>query len=278
MPNQELPDNLRRRFKADTVEEMWKKNLTEGNIRMRQYRHLFGLLPSNPRCVNCHRPFAGPGRVLMHLIFGDLVDKSSKNPRFCMGCYSFTSQFPGGAEIELTMLFVDVRGSTTLAENMGNTEFGHLMNRFYEATINVLVREDAFIDKLVGDEVTALFIPGFAGEKHAQRAVKAGQELLDVTGHGDPNGPWVPVGVGIHTGTAWVGSIAGASGAAADFTALGDNVNVAARLASNAAGGEVVISEATYSAAKMANTDLERRELELKGKSELVSVRVLHAK
>ena len=109
-------------------------------------------------------------------------------------------------------------------------------------------------------------------------AVKAGQELLDVTGHGDPNGPWVLVGVGIHTGTAWVGSIAGASGAAADFIALGDNVNVAARLAFNAAGGEVVISDATYSAAKMANQDLERRELELKGKSELVSVRVLHAK
>lgn len=76
---------------------------------------------------------------------------------------------------------------------------------------------------------------------------------------------------------AWVGSIAGASGAAADFTALGDNVNIAARLGSKAGQGEVLISEATYNAGRMETEGLEKRELELKGKSELVSVRVLHA-
>ena len=88
----------------------------------------------------------------------------------------------------------------------------------------------------------------------------------------------MPVGVGIHTGTAWVGSIVGASGAGADFTALGDNVNIAARLASRAGAGEVLISEATYDAARMENESLEKRDLELKGKSELVRVRVLYAK
>jgi adenylate cyclase len=277
MEEQQLPEDLRRRFEVDTVEEMWRKNLTEGNIRARHYRRFYGRLPSDPRCVNCHRPFAGAGSVLMRLIWGDLADRSKKNPRFCNGCYGFTSRFPGGAEIELTMLFVDVRGSTTLAENMDDTEFSQLMNRFYQATIKVLVRERAFIDKLVGDEVTALFIPGYAGPRHAQRGVKAGQELLAVTGHGDSRGPWVPVGVGIHTGTAWVGSIAGASGTAADFTALGDNVNIAARLASSAAQGEVLISEATYQAAVLNEPGLERRELNLKGKSGPVPVRVMRA-
>jgi adenylate cyclase len=202
------------------------------------------------------------------------MEKSAKNPRFCTGCYSFTSEFPGGAEVELTMLFVDVRGSTTIAETMNDTDFSNLMNRFYEAAINVLVREDAFIDKLVGDEVTALFIPGYAGMMHAKRTVKAGKNLLKVTGH--ENGkPWVPVGVGIHTGMAWVGSIAGAKGEASDFTALGDNVNIAARLASVAAQGEVVMSEATFEAAKVENDDLEIREMELKGKSDLIKVRVM---
>jgi adenylate cyclase len=81
----------------------------------------------------------------------------------------------------------------------------------------------------------------------------------------------------VHTGAAWVGSIVGASGAGADFTALGDNVNIAARLASKAGAGEVLISEATYSAARIEDKYLEKRDLELKGKSELVSVRVLHA-
>ncbi|HJR79887.1 MAG TPA: adenylate/guanylate cyclase domain-containing protein [Anaerolineales bacterium] len=275
MPDRPIPKHLQRALKVNTVEEMWHKILTEGNTRWRQGRHVFGMIPSNPRCVNCHRPFGGIGGALLHVIQG--THKSTKNPRFCAACHSFTTQFPGGAEIELTMLFVDVRGSTTLAEKMNDAEFSHLMNRFYEATINVLVQADAFIDKLVGDEVTALFIPGFAGKEHARRAIEAGQALLRVTGYEEPGGPWIPVGVGIHTGTAWVGSIVGASGAAADFTALGDNVNIAARLASKAGAGEVLISEAAYHAAQIEIESLEKRELELKGKSELVSVRVLHA-
>lgn len=275
MSDKPLPEKLQQRFKVNTVNEMWQKNLTEGNIRLRHYRHVYGMFPSNPRCVNCHRPFAGIGGTLFRVFKG--VHKSDKNPRYCVGCHSFTTNFPGGAEIELTMLFVDVRGSTPLAEKMDAAAFSSLMNRFYEATIKVLVQADAFIDKLVGDEVTALFIPGYAGKEHARRAVDAGQDLLRVTGHANPDGPWVPVGVGVHTGTAWVGSIAGASGAAADFTALGDNVNIAARLASNAGQGEVLISEDTYEAARIKGAGLEKRELELKGKSASTTVRVLHA-
>jgi adenylate cyclase len=255
---------------------MWFKYLTEGNERIRRYRPIYGRLPSNPRCVNCHRPFEGIGGALLRTLQG--VQKSDKNPRYCAGCHSFTYQFPGGAEIELTMLFVDVRGSTTIAEKMDTLEFSRLMNRFYESAINVLVLADAFIDKLVGDEVTALFIPGYAGKDHARKAVEAGLALLRVTGHGDVGGPWVPVGVGIHTGTAWVGSIVGAKGDAADFTALGDNVNIAARLASKAGQGEVLASEATMNAARIETEELEKRQLELKGKSDLVSVRVLHAR
>lgn len=270
-----LPESLKREYGVTTVNEMWFKRLTEGSVKIRRYRPIYGRLPSNPRCVNCHRPFAGIGGALLRNLQG--IQKSDKNPRYCANCHSFTYQFPGGAEIELSMLFVDVRGSTTLAEKMDTLEFSRLMNRFYEAAINVLVQEDAFIDKLVGDEVTALFVPGFAGEEHALRAVKAGQKLLRVTGHSDHGGPWVPVGVGVHTGTAWVGSIVGASGEAADFTALGDNVNIAARLASQAAQGEVIASQATLSAAGIEIEGLEKRDLDLKGKSELVSVGVLHA-
>ena len=275
MPNPLPPkDPYLRHLKVNSADELWQKVLTEGEPVDKYMHHLFGLLPSNPRCKYCHGPFTGIGGAFMRFLG---VRQSAKNPQFCDPCDFFTGKFPGGAEVELTMLFVDVRGSTTLAEKMNATEFSHLMNRFYDAAINVLVHADAFIDKLVGDEVTALFIPGFAGKEHARRAVDAGQALLRVTGHGEPGGPWVPVGVGVHTGTAWVGSIAGASGAAADFTALGDNVNIAARLASKAGPGEVLISEATCNAARIETGGLEKRELELKGKSELVSVRVLHA-
>jgi adenylate cyclase len=253
---------------------MWYKLLTEGDPMGGRFRHLHRLIPSDPRCAACYTPFGSIGGVLGR--FGIMMSRrSAKNPQFCTACDAFNFKFPGGAEIELTMLFVDVRGSTTIAEKLNPAEFSHLMNRFYEATINVLVRADAFIDKLVGDEVTALFIPGYTKNEHARKAIESGKSLLRVTGHGETNGPWVPIGVGIHTGTAWVGSIVGASGVVADFTALGDNVNVAARLASMAGPGEILVSQVTLDAAQIDTRGLEERQLELRGKSELVSVRVM---
>ena len=254
--------------KAQTANEAWYQFLTEGEPAFRHLYHLFGLVPSNPRCKVCNAPFQGVGAPLMRLMG---KRRSGKNPRYCSACESYMATHRGGAEIELSMLFIDVRGSTTLAEKMNATEFSHLMNRFYEETINVLIHADALVDKLVGDEVTALFIPGYAGKEHARRAVEAAQALLRVVGYGQPDGPWVPVGVGVHTGIAWVGSIAGAT---TDFTALGDNVNVAARLASKAGPGEVLASEITCAAARVETAGLEKRDLELKGKSETVSVRV----
>jgi adenylate cyclase len=261
-------------MEGNPADAIWYKVLTGGEPAFGQVHHLFGLIPSNPRCKICNAPFRGFGAPLMRLMG---KRPSKKNPRFCSACETFAASHPGGAEIELSMLFVDVRGSTTLAEQMTATEFSRLMNRFYAATINVLVQADAMIDKLVGDEVTALFIPAYAGHVHAQRAVEAGQALLRAVGYGQPGGPWVPIGVGVHTGLAWVGSIAGANKASLDFTALGDNVNIAARLASKAGAGEALISEATLNAARLEIAGLEKRDLELKGKSELVSVRVLHA-
>ena len=80
-----------------------------------------------------------------------------------------------------------------------------------------------------------------------------------------------------HQIRAWVGSIAGASGSAADFTALGDKVNIASRLASKAGPGEVLLSEAAYNAAHLKIAGLESRVMELKGKSEPVTVMVMQA-
>jgi adenylate cyclase len=119
MPDQDLPENIQRRFRVSTVDEMWFKLLTEGNEQWRRLRPINSRIPSNPRCVNCHRPFAGIGGVAFRILQG--VSKSNKNPRFCVDCHGFTTAFPGGAEIVLTMLFVDVRGSTTIAEGMDPT-------------------------------------------------------------------------------------------------------------------------------------------------------------
>lgn len=158
---------------------------------------------------------------------------------------------------------------------MSPSKFSQLMNRFYAVTTDVMVKTDALIDKLVGDEVIGLYLPGWAGPEHAGLAVRAAQDLLRATGHGDPDGPWLPVGVGVHTGIAYVGTVSGTEGTVADFTALGDAVNTTARLCSKAGPGEVLISDTAYAAAGLNLGDLEQRQLELKGKSETVNVRVL---
>src|SRR5262249_17835304 len=148
-----------------------------------------------------------------------------------------------------------------------------LLNRFYKAATKVMVETDALIDKFVGDEVIGLYIPGFAGANHAQLAIKAAHDLLHATGHADPAGAWLPVGVGVHTGTAFVGKV-GSEGVT-DVTALGDAVNSTARLASKAAAGEILISEAAFRAGGQALGSLEGRSLELKGRAEPMDVRVL---
>ena len=153
-------------------------------------------------------------------------------------------------------------------------EFSRLINRFYTVATHILVQTDALVDRLVGDEAVGLFIPGFAGPEHPRRAVEAAQELLIQTGHRDPKGPWLPVGIGVHTGRAFVG-VVGGEDHPADFTALGDNVNITARLASEADVGEILISDASYEAANLNRLDLERRQLKLKGKSEPIGVRIL---
>ncbi len=172
------------------------------------------------------------------------------------------------------MFFADVRGSTTLAEQMSPSDFGRLMSRFYTVATAVLIESDALVDRLIGDEVIGLYLPGFAGPQHPRHAIETAQSLLRLTGHSDPKGPWLPVGVGVHTGKAFVGVVGGAEGAPKDFTALGDNVNIAARLASTAGLGEILISDAAYTAAGLYLGSLECRQLELKGKSEAVKVHV----
>ena len=253
-----------------SIEEEWYKMLTEGEPVPRHLYHLLGMLPSNPRCKMCGSPFKGWGGSIMRYFAGR--EQSRYNPNFCGKCEVW--EHPGGAEVVLTMLFADVRGSTTLAERMSAKEFSQLINRFYKLATHVLIQTDALVDRLMGDEAIGLYIPGFAGPDHPRKAVEAAQDLLRHTGHRDSKGPWLPVGIGIHTGPAYVG-IVGGDESPFDFTALGDNVNIAARLASQAAAGEILISDAAYSASGLARENVEHRQLELKGKNERVGVHVL---
>jgi adenylate cyclase len=162
-----------------------------------------------------------------------------------------------------------------MAESMSAGEFSEVLNRFYNVATTALIRTDAYIDKFVGDEVMAVYLPLFAGSNPALQAVRAAADLLRTTGHADDDGPWLPVGIGVHTGPAFFGTVTGTDGVFSDFTALGDTVNVAARLVGAAQQGEALISEATFVAAGIEGGALEQRDLSVKGKSEPIGVRVM---
>jgi adenylate cyclase len=247
-------------------EEQWRRMLLGDMPGLRRLKRMMRLIPSEPRCKLCLAPFGRPGRPFLRMLG---VKQSPFNRRLCTMCMRHIHKHPGGAEIDVTVLFADVRGSTGLAERTAPGEFGQLLARFYGTAARVIDTFDGIVDKFVGDEAVALFIPGFAGADHAERAVSAARELLLKTGHGDEE-PWVPLGIGIHTGTSYVGTVG--EDDALDFTALSDTVNTAAPLRAEAGIGEILISYAAARAAGVDTADLERRTLRLRGREQSVDV------
>jgi adenylate cyclase len=247
-------------------DEFWREYLTKGSPAERAARRFFVRLPHEPRCRICAAPFAGVAAPVMRLIGKRQADKS---PTLCQSCFTFLSRHHGGAEIEMTLLFADIRGSTTLAEGMSPAEFRALLDRFYKVATQVVFDHDGGVDKFVGDEIIALFFPLITGERHAARGVEAGRALLLATGHADPSGPWVPVGAGVHTGLSWMGAMG--EGSQTQLTAVGDVVNTTSRLASVAGAGEILVTVDAASAAGL-EPDLPHRSLELKGKQEVTEV------
>src|SRR6478609_8044278 len=147
----------------------WQKVLTQGHAPLVRARRLFRYLPSEPRCKMCSNPFGGPaGRVLAAAGF----TPSRKNPNLCARCCDALPA--GGADVDVAVLFADVRGSTSLGEGADPAAYAGALNRFYAAATDALLRHDAIIDKLIGDEVMAIFVRGVSGPQYRARAVDAG--------------------------------------------------------------------------------------------------------
>jgi adenylate cyclase len=214
----------------------------------------------------CNNPFGGPvGRILGVAGF----KPSRKNPNLCTRCCDAVPH--GGAEVDIAVLFADVRGSTALGERTPAADFATLLDRFYAAATQTLMRRDAVIDKLIGDEVMAFFVRGITGPQYRRRAVLAGMELLKAVGYGSDGGPWLELGVAVNAGVAYVGNV---GGAVVDFTALGDPVNVAARMQQHAAGGELLVASGVADD-RMARA--QRRRLNLRGHAQPIDTFVLGA-
>jgi adenylate cyclase len=220
-------------------------------------------LPADPRCRLCRAPFGGVGgRIMRRVGFGP----SRKNPTLCNTCFERAPM--GGVETEVGVLFADVRGFTSLAEGMPSDEVAGVLNRFYAAATRILGRS-AVIDKLVGDQVMALYLPALVHGAWEDEMLRDATELLAEVGS------WLRLGVGLDVGPAFVGNVG--SGEVKDFTAIGDVVNTAARLQSAAAAGQIVVSERLFGRLSSPPSGARVAGLELKGKAGTTPARVIDA-
>jgi adenylate cyclase len=252
----------------DNISQMWHDwFMTDAFAVEKRLYGFFRILPHDPRCKLCNAPFHGIGGMVVGALYGR--KQSGLNPRFCNVCEEFAKKFPGGAEVEMSMLFADVRGSTALSEQMTSIEFSKLINRFYIGSTKAIAEEDGLVEKLAGDAVAAFWGAGFAGQDYVARTIRAAQNISRLMQRQN-----IPVGIGVHAGMAFFGAM-GSSEGLVDISAIGEEVNTAARLASKAAAGEIILSETALERAHMDSSELESRKLELKGISEQVSVRVL---
>ena len=241
---------------------IWRDVFSGEKPVLRRGRHFFKMIsPSaNERCRLCEAPFEGIAAPVLRW-FGR--GPWHRNPHFCETCETAFRQNRGGAELDVAVLFADVRGSTPMAASMRPIEFAELMQRFYLAATKVFRDTDGVVDKMVGDEVIGLYFPGLVDIDYRLAAARAGMELLRVTGHGAASGPWLSIGVGVHAGKAFVGSL-GVTGGSYEFAVLGDTMNVGARIAGVAQGGEIIISDSVWPQVT-GEMEAERRTLDLKG-------------
>jgi len=239
----------------------WQRLLVDGYEPLKKAQRVFRRLPHDPRCKLCQNPFAGVGGKLVGLMGRK---PSRKSPNLCQACFDMLPS--GGIEIDIGVVFADVRGSTSIGQHSTATEFAGRLNRFYKTATDVLIHHDGLIDKLIGDEVMALFISGIAGPDYRRKAARAALELAAAVGD-------LPVGVAANAGIAFVGNVG--SGTVMDFTALGDAVNIGARLQSYASPGEVVLAADLYGLVAADHPNVRSERVEVRGRDEPVEVNVV---
>ncbi len=179
-----------------------------------------------------------------------------------------------GVQRDVTVLFADIRGFTRLSEGLEPAAVVALLNDVFQLVSDCILRRGGTIDKFIGDSVMAYFGAPVPSADHPIAAVSAAVDIVraveDRNDKLEAGGHVIGVGVGVHTGPVVVGNIG--SDRRTDFTAIGDSVNVAARLEKLARAGEILVSEAVQRRVRGSHRLRFEGERQLSGRQEPVHV------
>lgn len=181
----------------------------------------------------------------------------------------------GGESRDIAVLFVDIRGFTPMSENRKPEQVVEILNEYLSLTTNAIFKNSGTLDKFIGDATMALFNAPFDLEDPVYKAVCTARDIAAGSAELEKKlmerfGRSISFGIGVHCGNAVVGNIGCEH--RMDYTAIGDTVNTAARLESNAKPGQILISQAVYEAVKDRVQVTEIGVIPLKGKSNGVYV------
>jgi adenylate cyclase len=227
--------------------------------------------PLSTQCNVCGTVLAGTMSFVFRT-FG--IRRSPRNPNICTRCSTHVEE---GRLVEITVLFADLSSFTELTHDLGAEKTHEVVDAFLRMATVVLVKYGAFIDKYIGDAVMVLFNVPMRYEDHARRAIFAAIELESAVHHlGARFGLDLQASVGIATGFARVGRLG--SEDTKDYTAIGDVVNLAARLQGKAGSGEILIDAESYAKHAVEFPEATTEQVSLKGFREPVTAYRLHGK
>ncbi|NIZ59809.1 hypothetical protein DL239_02335 [Sedimentitalea sp. CY04] len=243
-------------------EELWKQVFGEGHPVLVKKQRRFLSWPNDPRCKLCYAPFAGFGGFFVRLS-GTMP--SDRNPHYCNKCDSFLQAFPGGAEVLMTVLILDIRGSVDLSGKISPKLYADTVNQMREITSEIIAANNGFILEFQGDSVVAVFPPGFTGQDHAEKGIATAREILKQSLKIVGTDQTLSVGIGVHTGSVYICTVTAAGGNMQGVGVFGQNVNLVARLSAAADAGQALVSIEAASEAKLDCDNENTAELELKG-------------
>jgi adenylate cyclase len=181
----------------------------------------------------------------------------------------------GGTKRQAVLLFADIRGFTALSEELSPDEIASLLNEYFTEMVEIIFEHGGALDKFMGDSIMAIWGAPLTRPDDSDRAARAAIAMQRALGH--LNEEWVrqgrrplAVGMGLHAGEVFAGNIG--SDRRLEYTVIGDAVNTAARLCSEAGPGEILIGQALYEALEAPPRVTPLPPLQLKGKAQAVAV------